>query len=170
MKILIPERLETERLILRMFEDEDWGDLHAYYSDEVCTRYTYGRTLTEGETWRTMASLIGHWQIRGYGPYAVVEKSSGRVIGPIGLWYPNDWPGPEIMWALSRKYWGKGYASEAVRKVKEMASEHLPDMSLISLIHAENEASKNLALAIGATFEKEIDFYGDKSFIYRHVK
>ena len=169
MNFLIPEKLETERLILRMFKDEDWRDLYSYYSDEVCMKYTYGRALTEGETWRTMASLLGHWQLRGYGPYAVLEKSTGFVVGPVGLWYPNDWPGPEIMWALSRKYWGKGYASESVRSVKKMAAEYLPEISLISLIHAENEASQNLAVATGAKFEKEIIFRGDKSYIYRHV-
>jgi RimJ/RimL family protein N-acetyltransferase len=170
MKFLIPEKLETERLVLRMFKDEDWRDLHKYCSDEESTKYTYSYALTEGETWRVMASLIGHWHLRGYGPYAVEEKSSGTVVGPVGLWYPNDWPGPEIMWALSRQYRGKGYASEAVRAVKMMAASYVPDISLISLIHSENEASKKLAVATGAVFEKEINFRDGLWHIYRHEK
>jgi hypothetical protein len=43
-----------------------------------------------------MACLLGHWYLRGYGPYAVGEKSSSRVLGSVGLFYPNDWPEPEI--------------------------------------------------------------------------
>ena len=168
MSFLIPEKLETERLVLRMFKNEDWRDLHKYCSDEESTKYTYGHALTEGETWRTMAGLIGHWHLRGSGPSAVEQKSTGTVVGPVGLWYPNDWPGPEIMWALSRKYWGKGYASEAVRTVKKMAAQNVPDISLISLIHAENEPSRKLAVATGAVFENEITFRDGIWHIYRH--
>ena len=59
----------------------------------------------------------GHWQIHGYGPYAVEDKSSARVLGTVGFWYPNDWPSPEIKWALAPEYWGQGYASEAAPAV-----------------------------------------------------
>lgn len=168
MSYKIPEKIETQRLILRMFQESDWMDLHKLYSDPECTKYTIQRTLTEGESWRTMASMIGHWQIRGYGPYAVEEKSTGHVMGPVGLWYPNDWPGPEIKWALSRSYWGQGYASEAARAVRQMAATSMPETSLISLIFAENEPSIQLAIAIGAVFEEEIMFRGVTAHVYRH--
>ena len=168
MNYLIPEKIETRRLILRMFRDSDWIDLHKLYSDSECIKYTLQRTLTEGESWRPMAGMIGHWQLRGYGPYAVEDKTTGVVMGPVGLWYPNDWPEPEIKWALSRSFWGQGYASEAARAVKQMAAEYVSDVSLISLIFSENERSQKLALALGAEFEKEIEFRGLSAHIYRH--
>ena len=170
MNYLIPKKTETERLILRCFREDDWVDLHALYSDPVCTQYTIGRTLTEGESWRTMATMIGHWQIRGYGPYALEEKATGKVMGPVGLWYPNDWPGPEIKWALSRNFWGLGYASEAARAVKKIAAKYIPDISLISLIYSDNTPSIKLAVAVGARFEKEIAFRGHTAHIFRHCK
>jgi RimJ/RimL family protein N-acetyltransferase len=92
-----------------------------------------------------------------------------KVIGIAGLDYPNDWPEPEIQWGLSRKFWGQGYASEAARAVKEMAANHLPDLSLISLIHPENQNSINLAKVLGAQFEREYYFRDDNWHIYRHV-
>ena len=168
MNFLIPEKIETERLILRNFKEDDWLDLHKLYADSECTRYTIQRTLTEGESWRTMAAMIGHWHIRGYGPYAVEYKATGKVMGPVGLWYPKDWPGPEIKWALAREYWGHGYASEAARAVKKIAAECMPETSLISLIFSDNEASIKLAIAIGARFEKEIEFRGQIAHIFRH--
>ena len=168
MNYLIPEKTETQRLILRTFNEDDWVDLHRLYGDPECTRYTIQRTLTEGESWRTMAAMIGHWHIRGYGPYAVEDKASGKVMGGVGLWYPNDWPGPEIKWSLAREYWGRGYASEAARAVKKIAAEYMPETSLISLIFADNEASIRLAIAIGAKFEKEIEFRGQVAHIFRH--
>ncbi len=168
MKCLIPERMETDRLVLRCFIETDWVDLHHLYSDPMCTRYTLQRTLTEGESWRAMASMVGHWQIRGYGPYAVENKNTGKVMGSVGLWYPNDWPGPEIMWELAREYWGHGYASEAARAVKQMAATCFPELSLISLIYPGNEASIHLAKALGAEFESEISFRGQTAHIFRH--
>jgi RimJ/RimL family protein N-acetyltransferase len=168
MKYLIPERVETRRLILRRFKGDDWVDLHQLYSDPECTRYTFQRALTEGESWRTMATMIGHWQIRGYGPYAVEDKNTGKVMGTVGLWYPYDWPEPEIKWAIFRVYWGRGYASEAARAVKKIAADCMPETSLISLIFSDNEASIKLAEAIGAKFEKEIEFRGQIAQIFRH--
>ena len=168
MKFLVPEHIETERLMLRQFREDDWKGLHHYYSSADATKFTVGRELTEGDTWRTMCSMVGHWQIRGYGSYALEEKSSGTVLGTVGFWYPNDWPSPEIKWALAPSHWGKGYASEAARAVQNIGHSHIPDISLISLINADNIASIRLALAIGATFEKEVLFRGENWHIYRH--
>ena len=167
---LVPDVLQTERLVLRMFRDEDWRQLHEYYSDPESTKFTYRRALSDVESWLAMAGMIGHWQLRGYGPYAVEEKSSGNVLGTVGPWYPTGWPEPEIKWALTRRYWGKGYASEAARAVQQMARKHMPRVSLISFIHSENEPSIALALAVGATFEKELEFRGGKWHIYRHPR
>ena len=165
---LIPEKLETDRMILRMFCLDDWKDIHEYYSDPECTKYTSQRPLSESESWQKMAALVGHWQLRKYGAYAMEEKGMKRVIGVVGLDYPNDWPEPEIQWGVVRKFWGMGYASEGVRAIKKMVSQYLPQMSLISLIHPENLNSINLAKAVGASFEREYYFRDDTWHIYRH--
>lgn len=165
---IIPSRLDTDRLLLRMFVDGDWHALHEHFSDAECTRFTFRRALTEAASWRAMASMAGHWLLRGYGPYAVEEKATGTVLGTVGLWYPLEWPEPEIKWALARRHWGKGYASEAVRAVQRMAHECAPELRLISLIDSRNQASIRLALATGAKLEREIEFAGGPFHIYRH--
>ncbi|UCG74070.1 MAG: GNAT family N-acetyltransferase [Chromatiales bacterium] len=168
MPYLVPAELQTPRLLLRQFLDDDWQDLHDYYSDQDATRYTFGRLLTEGDTWRIMCGMIGHWQIRGYGPYAVEEKETGKVLGTVGFWYPIDWPEPEIKWALARKHWGQGFASEAARAVQAAGKQYLPDISLISLIHPDNLPSIRLARSIGAEFEREAPYEGKVFHVYRH--
>ena len=162
----IPTLLETSRLVLRQFEERDWDDLHRMFEDEECVRYTIKTPLTHWQTWRMLAGYVGHWSMRGYGPYAVVEKSSGKMMGPVGLWYPGDWPEPEIKWSLSREYWGKGYASEAALAVKTMAFRTLKRDRLISLILPENEASKRLAKRLGGIYEKTIPFRDGLAEIY----
>lgn len=165
---LVPLELETRRLQLRQLEAHDATALHAYYGDAGSTRYTYGRALSASGTWHAVAGMAGHWQLRGYGPYALVAKADAAVIGVAGLWYPPDWPEPEIKWALVPARQGQGYASEAARAVRAMARQHLPELRLISFIDARNEASIRLALAVGARLEREVEFRGGPWHIYRH--
>jgi RimJ/RimL family protein N-acetyltransferase len=166
---IVPLQLETPRLLLRGFRNDDWQAMHEHYSDEECVRYTFGRAQNEGGSWRAMASMVGHWQLRGYGPYALEDKANGAVLGTVGLWYPVDWPEPEIKWALLRRHWGQGYASEAVRAVQAMTREHF-EKPLISFINSANAPSIALALAVGATLEHETEFRGSLWHMYRHPR
>jgi RimJ/RimL family protein N-acetyltransferase len=170
MNYKIPEEVNTERLRLRKFRESDWQDLFSYYSDEDCMRFTTGRPLTDWETWRVVATMVGHWELRGFGPYAMEEIASGKVIGPVGLWYPLEWPEPEIKWGLSKVYWGKGFAREAAEAVRAMAATQLPEYHLISLIVADNTNSIKLAESLGAVYEKTIPFRDSEASIYRHKK
>jgi RimJ/RimL family protein N-acetyltransferase len=167
-KFAIPTRLESERLILRMFQEEDWSSMHAHYGNSECTRFTLGRVLSEGESWRLTSALAGHWLLRGYGPYALEEKSSGSMIGTVGLWYPGDFPEREIKWAIHPLFWGQGYASEAARAVQKMQREVYPGQPPISFIHKDNQASIRVALSVGAVLENEIDFRDGRFQIFRH--
>jgi len=170
MNYQIPEQLETNRLILRTFQEKDWKDLFDYYGDEVCMTFTAKRALTDWETWRMVATMVGHWELRNFGPYAVVEKETKKVLGPVGLWYPLEWPEPEIKWGLARHAWGRGYAREAAEAVRKMASEHVPEYHLISLIDPKNTASIKVATSIGASFEKTIVFRNGMDVgVYRHL-
>lgn len=164
----VPLELETDRLLLRQWQRPDWPDFHRYASDREATRYTYGEALDEGQSWRIMASMAGHWSLHGYGPYALQDKQSERVIGTVGFWFPVDWPEPEIKWALHRSCWGKGYASEAARCVLEAGQRHLPQIPWISFIHQHNHASIQLAEALGAKRESTLPFRGNQFHVYRH--
>lgn len=165
---LIPASLASSRLDLVRPRAEDWQELHAYYSDAECATYTFEQALPEAETQRVVGSLVRHWQRKGYGPYVLRQKQSGAVVGLAGLWFPSEWPETEIKWAIIRKHWGLGYASEAARAVQSMTQRHLPEMRPISLIHSENSRSIALAKAVGARFEKEMNFRGGVFHLYRH--
>ena len=164
----IPSRLVSERLVLRLFREEDWQGMHAHYGDPDCTRFTLGRVLSEGESWRMTAALAGHWQLRGYGPYALEEKASGVMVGTVGLWHPVDFPEREIKWAIVPSRWGRGYASEAARVVQQMAASAFPGLPPISFIDKDNLGSIRVALSVGARLEDEVDFRGKRFRIYRH--
>jgi RimJ/RimL family protein N-acetyltransferase len=163
----IPLSIATPRLLLRFPREDDWRALHAYFGDEDSVRYTTRRAFTEAETWRAVAGVAGHWALRGYGPYVITDRARGDVLGLCGLWYPNDWPEPEIKWALVPAARGQHYASEAARAVLAMAHVHL-GWTPISLIDHENVASIALACTLGARQESTIEFRGRPAHLYRH--
>ena len=165
----IPLQLASERLILRPFVEADWRSMHAHYAHPECTRYTLGRVLTEGESWRLTAALAGHWLLRGYGPYALEDKASGAMIGAAGLWHPVDFPEREIKWALLPEAQGRGYAREAAGTILRMLQDVWPGEPPISFIDQRNTASIRVALAIGARLERVCPFRGAEFGIYRHV-
>lgn len=160
-------RLETERLILRGFEPSDYENVHEIFSDEDWSQFI-GGPLNRGNSWRAFASLVGHWSIRGYGTFAVDEKSTGQFVGMIGHWFPEEWPEPEIGWTLSKSAAGKGYATEAVNAVLDHTFNTLKWETAISLIAPANEASKKVANRVGAVFEKEITCRDNLVGVYRH--
>jgi RimJ/RimL family protein N-acetyltransferase len=159
-------RLETERLILRMFREDDFESYAKFCADPEVMRYIGGQPYTRLEAWRHMAYLVGHWHLRGYGHWAVEEKASGDFIGRIGFLNPQGWPGFEIGWTLGRQYWGKGYAIEGARRALSYAFTELDREHVISLIHPENRASIRVAERLGEKPEGSAEVLGIGVIVY----
>ena len=146
-------RIETERLLLREIDpDRDFGPWAETMQDEETVRYIGGEILEPAKTWRNMAAVIGHWQIRGYGFFSVEEKSTGKWVGRVGPWFPEGWPAPEIGWTIMRQYWGKGYAGEAALASLDFARDVLGWESVIHVILDGNVASIGVAEKIGSKY------------------
>ena len=158
--------LQTSRLVLRPFREEDLGDYQAMCSDPEVMRFLGGKTWSRMDTWRHIATILGHWQLRGFGLWAVEEADSGIFVGRIGFIQPAGWPGFELGWTLARKYWGKGYATEAAQRALEYAFTELDREHVISLIHPKNQASLAVAKRLGEQYEETIEFFGDQISVY----
>jgi len=158
--------LETERLLLRWFRESDFGDYQVMSSDPEVMKFLGGQPQTEMEAWKSMAAYIGHWHFRGYGVWAVEEKSSGRMIGRIGFMNPAGWPGFELGWTLRRESWGKGYATEGAQRSLRHAFTELNRDHVISLIAPDNVNSIRVAERLGEKVEGETELMGRTVLIY----
>jgi RimJ/RimL family protein N-acetyltransferase len=158
--------LTTERLLLRPFRDEDLDEYAAICADPEVMLYLGGNPLSRADAWRQMALFLGHWHLRGYGFWAVEERRSGAMIGRIGCWRPEGWPGLEVGWTLGREWWGKGYATEGARAVLDFAFTNLGREHVISLIHPDNRASIRVAERLGEGIEGETEIFGTRVLIY----
>lgn len=145
-------RIETERLILREIDPErDFEAWAKTMADENTVRYLGTKPMSRAESWRSMAQVMGHWAIRGYGFFSLEHKESGEWVGRVGPWYPEGWPGPEVGWTISPDYLRQGYASEAARASIDYAFNTLGWSRLIHVILEGNEASIALAQKLGST-------------------
>jgi RimJ/RimL family protein N-acetyltransferase len=157
--------METERLVLRMFRDSDTDAYAEMLADPEVMRFL-GRPVPRAEAWRNMAMVVGHWHLRGYGMWAVEEKASGELAGRVGCWRPEGWPGLEVGWTLRRRFWGRGYATEAARASLDYAFTKLEQARVISLIAPENVNSVRVAERLGERPEGEWEVLGTKVIIY----
>ena len=163
------ERLETDRLVLRMFVDDDLDAYYAICSDpEVMEFIGQGKTMNRLDAWRQIAVMLGHWQLRGYGSWAIEEKASGRLVGRVGFINPADWPGLEIGWALGRSSWGLGYATEAARAALQYGFRTFGFSRVISLIHRENTRSIGVSERLGGIEDGTTELLGMRVLVYAY--
>jgi len=159
--------LQTDRLILRLFRDTDFEQYAAICADPEVMRFLGdGKVLNRGETWRQMAMILGHWQLRGYGLWAVEERETGKLIGRIGFFNPEGWPGFELGWVLGSQWWGKGYATEGARRALQHAFTDMGQEHVISLIHPANSASIKVAERLGEQIEGKTELFGHEVLVY----
>lgn len=148
--------VETSRLRLRPLQASDAEPFMEIHQDPEVIKYVLLGAAPGGITvaWRNIAMMIGHWHLRGYGPWAVSEKSTGQVIGRVGLWNPEGWPGIELGWIIRRSHWDHGFATEASRAALEWAWENVDTDHIISVIQPDNVRSIRVAEKIGERFER----------------
>jgi RimJ/RimL family protein N-acetyltransferase len=158
--------VETERLVLRGWRDDDLDAYLAMLSHPDVFRFLGGEPPTREDAWRHMAMIHGHWAFRGYGMWAVTEKESGVLVGRAGPWQPEGWLGLEVGWTLAREHWGKGYATESARASLRFAFEELGAGRVISLIDPANTRSIKVAERLGEHHDGEWEIDGNPVRVY----
>jgi len=162
--------LTADRFILRAFRESDIPALTVLHSDPEVMRYL--RENGEVETaprkaWEYMAMMMGHWQLKGYGKWAMADVKSDELIGRVGYYdAPYDWPGLELGWTIARRFWGKGYATEAARMALDWGFETLDANEIISAIITGNERSVRVAERLGERYVRDGTVHGAPCRIY----
>ncbi len=160
----MPLEIRTPRLRLTQWRLEHFDRFAAHAADPVSMRFTGGAMDAE-EAWRDMAAAAGQWALRGYGVYAV--EADGVVIGGVGLLHPFGWPERELAWSLAADARGRGYATEAARAVRAVAAVQGASR-LVSLVHADNVASRRVAERLGAWPGGTAELFGEPVTVFVH--
>jgi RimJ/RimL family protein N-acetyltransferase len=167
----VPE-LRTERLRLRGWRAEDAEAMATIYADPAVVQFL--RPLDLEGTRQQIARFTDHWVARHFGLWAVEERTSGRLIGRIGLSYHEDWTASahdaEVGWALARDVWGRGLATEGGAAALRYGFKVHKMRRIISIAHRDNVASQRVMQKLGMHFEGNTEWRGQPvtSYVIEH--
>lgn len=156
-----PETIETARLTLRPFT---FDDVPAYAAirakPEVMRFFPKTDETPEDGARRLIEHFMGHWRAPGYGPWAAIEKSSGQLVGHLGLRYLPEFGETEILYILDSTVWRRGLATEGAAAARDHAFDALDLKRVMAIALAENVASTGVMTKIGLRYERMATYKG----------
>jgi ribosomal-protein-alanine N-acetyltransferase len=166
----MPLPLETERLLVRPFTMDDLDELHEnVLSDDEVMRWAspHRRAATREESREALERYIGEQQRAGFSFWAVVERETQTLVGNCGL-IPYAWEGPdvELGYRIGRRWWGRGYATEAGRASLEFGFADLGLERIVAVTDPDNRRSQRVLEKLGMTCEGSTTSRGDEALLY----
>ncbi len=146
---------ETDRLVIRQIRPDDLDDFAALTGDPEIVRYMdEGQPLSREQTRAWMEISEANYRTRGYGCFAVTAKPDDRMIGFCGFARPPDRPGiVEVIYAFAPSFWGRGYATEAVRATVAFGFERCGLTQIEATVEPANDPSKRVLEKVGMTYQ-----------------
>ena len=154
--------VETERLLLRPFTARDLSDWHrSVFADPDVMRFLPAQAPVPRErTAALLKAFVRHWDDHGFGPWAVTLRSDGRLLGHCGLRYLPESIQVELMYAIEKRSWGVGYATEAGRASLRFGFEEAGLGKIVALAMPENGASRRVMVKLGMAEEGTAKLFG----------
>ena len=163
---VMPE-IETERLRHRMLRPDDLSGLMSIVGDSEVMTYLGvegGIALSREEAEEALTRMIAFWDQRGFGRWAVLEKSTGRMVGLCGLRLMEDTP--ELFYVFAKDVWGLGLATESAKASLRYGLEELGFDRIVAASRHANAASIRVMEKIGMRYENDINYQGVDAVCY----
>jgi len=148
--------IETERIVLREFIEEDYKAVFEFGSNWDVLKYTGDKMLESPEQAREIITNVWYSDYKkyGYGRLAVVYKPKNKIIGFAGLKYLPELDETDIGFRFLPKYWGKGIATEVSIAIINYGFKTLKLEKIIGIAMAHNIGSCKVLEKIGLKFYK----------------
>jgi RimJ/RimL family protein N-acetyltransferase len=151
--------LETPRLRLRRWRDEDLATVARWNADPVVMRHMGRGPMTLEESGAALARYRRHWDEHGFGLWAADLLATGELVGRIGLSYHRAWPGdPELGWLIDPAHAGLGLATEGGAAGVEYGFATLGAQRLVSICTEENVESRRVMEKLGFHLHEQVPF------------
>ena len=144
-------RLQSDRLILRSFTEDDWSHVFAFNSGEAELRYVPRNPFkTKTEAVEKLNAFINGFTEKKAIWWAFSLAESGEFIGYGGLFDIADECGKaEIGYGLLQQYWNRGYVSEAIDKIVRYGLDDMKLHRIYAYVDPENGASRRVLEKLG---------------------
>lgn len=157
-----PDTVETVRLLLRPFTEDDAAACVAVNAHPEVTRYTGDGPYADIEAAREMIRTrpLADYAKHGFGRWACVEKATGEMIGFIGLKFLSELQEVDLGYRLLPRCWGRGLATEGALASLDYGFRVLRLARIIALVHPENTRSLRVVEKCGFVFESLFEYHG----------
>ena len=154
--------LETDRLLLREFVEEDAEAFFKLNSDPQVIRFVPDKPLLSIEQARQILREhpMADYRKHGFGRGACILKSTGEQIGFAGLKYLEELDEVDVAYRLMPTHWGQGFATEAALASVRFGFAHLGLKRIIGLVMPENVASARVLEKTGLRYAETVTFWG----------
>lgn len=164
--------INTARLTLRAMKPEDFNRFAQIWAARDAMRNSGAIPLSRGKAWEAFLRNAGHWEMTGFGQWAVVEQKTRIMVGQTGFYfsacaYGEDYdPFPEAGWILTPEAQGSGFGREAAEAAHDWFDRVIPG-PLVARVAAENTASLRLAAHLGYEEMRETECGGESVVLLR---
>jgi ribosomal-protein-alanine N-acetyltransferase len=163
--------IETERLILRPFVEDDFETLCKLRSDPEVMKYMGGDEFRKPEKIKErFRHYIEHQKKYGYAVWAAILKETNEMIGTAGLQHLDNGEEIEVGYGFDKPFWGKGYATEAARALLHYGFETLGLEKIVAVAIPENIPSRHVMEKLGMKYVKNTMHYGNECVYYSITK
>ncbi len=139
--------------MLRAPRLDDFEHLAAFFASE---RSVHERgPMRRKDAWRTWASDVALWHLKGFGPFSAETRDTGVYVGEVGIYEPEGYPEPELGWFVTPEAEGEGYAHEAARAVMSWARVTFGWDRLVNIIDPLNTRSIALGQRLGGVIDPD---------------
>lgn len=159
--------LTTPRLLLRPFTPADAEPFHQILCGRDVLRYFPRSDPPPRErVERWIQQVLDHWQMHGYGLWAVEARASGELLGRCGLQWLPETSEIEVDFLLGRPFWGQGFATEAGQASLRFGLKKLAVQLVVGIVHPENLASQRVLEKIGMSRRERACYFGMDCYRY----
>lgn len=163
--------IETERLLLRKFTEDDLEKIIELRSDSEVARYIGGTKASDREWNKSrlnfyLTTYLANFEQRGFGQMAMLWKETGEMIGWAGLQPLEDSGEIEVAYGMARKYWGKGLAYEAAVACMKHGFMKSGVNRIVAISHPDNNNSWGIMKKLGMSYEGTRTHYGMEVVFY----
>lgn len=164
--------INTTHLTLRAMRPEDFDRFAEIWATPEVVRHFGGQPWSRGRAWESFLRNAGHWQMAGFGQWAIVEQCSRRIVGQTGFFFGDralgeDFdPYPEAGWILAPEAQGRRLGVEAAKAAHDWFDRVIPG-PLVAKVSPENTPSLRLAADIGYREFRRTDANGESVVLLR---
>jgi ribosomal-protein-alanine N-acetyltransferase len=160
--------LESKNCIFREWTSDDLSDLEMIFTNPLVVKHLFadGIPMTKEDLAPILSYFTNHYKKYGFGPWAVLDKTTNQFIGLSGLKRVPELENVDLGFAFIPEVWGRGIATETSQAIIDYGFNQLGEKKIGAHCSPENLISKNVLKKVGMRFQKNFERRGLPNELY----